>query len=110
MMQEIVSSNDVDQHGTPTGGTSSGLGINIRWQNGPLGRGPERKQPNGAFVEGVILAAIQRLEFFQRASGGKFACEENERAIEHLDIALGYLEKRTIRREAAGIEGTHAAQ
>ena len=46
-----------DKDGNPAGGVSSGRGFAISWQNGPLGRGVERREPNGAFVEDVIAAA-----------------------------------------------------
>ncbi len=88
----------------PAGGTTFGNGFAIAWQNGPLGRGPEREEPNGAFVEDVITAALDRIEFYQ---DGRFACEENARAIEHLKLALQALESRTRRREQQQVEGTH---
>lgn len=81
--------------------------IHIRWQDGPLGRGEDRQAPNGAFVETVIDAALQRLRFYEEAAGGQFQCEENAGAIEHLTEALRLLEQRTARREAADVEGTH---
>ena len=65
MMQEITVANVSDPDGNPTGGSVRGTGITIDWQDGPLGRNGDRKAPNGAFVEGVILAAIRRLEYFQ---------------------------------------------
>jgi len=37
-----------------------GNGIQIDWQNGPLGRDKNRQAANGAFVETVIAAALQR--------------------------------------------------
>lgn len=104
MKQKVNSQNVTDENGNPTGGTCSGVGISISWQNGPLGRGAERKDPNGAFVEGVIQAAIERLEFFQ---SGKFACETNARAISHLLLAMDALESRTRDREDRGVEGLH---
>lgn len=104
MMQEIQANNQVDDNGNPTGGTVSGKGIDIRWQNGPLGTGADRKEPNGAFVEGVIQAAIQRLEFFQNS---KFKCRENALAITKLEEALHWLNWRTTKRVALGVEGTH---
>ena len=55
-----------DAEGNPAGGRVEGTGLYISWQNGPLGRGEARKEPNGAFVETVIAAAIQRLEYYQR--------------------------------------------
>ena len=108
MRQELtVVENQVDEQGNPTGGRVSAAGIEINWQNGPLGRGDDRQAPNGAFVEGVIEAAVKRLGFFQAASDGRFACPENAEALEHLELALAALDKRTERREAAGTEGTH---
>lgn len=104
MRQELVEEYQSDATGMPTGGHTTGMGIDIRWQNGPLGRGAERKDPNGAFVEGVIQAAIGRLKYFQ---GSRFACEENATAITKLEGALYWLEARSDRRERAGVEGTH---
>ncbi len=108
MKQGLTTLNTVDQDQNPTGGHVIGTGITIVWQNGPLGRGAERQEPNGAFVEDVIAAAHQRLSFYQTASGGRFACPENQRAMAHLEAAMDELKARTERREAAGTEGTHA--
>ena len=107
MRQDFSARNNSDEDCNPTGGWVSGTGINIQWQDGPLGRGDERKRPNGAFVEDVIAAAKQRLEYFQKAAGGRFACEENEDAIQCLVDALVALDGRTARREREGVEGTH---
>lgn len=101
------SQNDVDESGNPTGGHVEGTGFVISWQNGPLGRGAERKEPNGAFVEDVIDAARQRIAFYQQASGGRFACRENAIAITKLEEALMWLDKRTADRERRDVEGTH---
>jgi hypothetical protein len=83
MKQEIVERHDKDENGNPAGGTTEGVGIFIEWQNGPLGRGADRREPNGAFVEGVI-------------------------ALTHLETALLWLQKRTADREEREVEGTHA--
>lgn len=104
MKQEICCMNFRDDNDNPTGGSVTGRGISILWQNGPLSLGGERLEPNGAFVEGVIQAARQRLIHYQDSA---FACDENERAIMHLGLALDALESRTRRRTEAGIEGTH---
>lgn len=110
MLQELISTNCVDANGKPAGGTSSGVGVDISWQDGPLGRGEDRKKPNGAFVEGVIGAALQRLEWYETACDGAFSCNENAMAISHLSQALEVLAIRTRRREEAGVEGTHAEE
>lgn len=94
----------MDENGNPTGGVTTGTGISISWQDGPLGNGKNRKEPNGAFIEGVIQSAIDRLKFFQ---GSKFSCRENEVSLTHLETALLWLQKRTLEREARGVEGTH---
>lgn len=107
MLQKIDAKNWLDEDGNPTGGEVLGVGIDINWQNGPLGRGPDRVKPNGAFVEGVIQAAIQRLQYFQEASNGKFKCRENAIAITHLETALAWLCYRHTLREQREVDGTH---
>lgn len=107
MLQKIEGTHHLDEKGNPAGGETHGRGIEIRWQNGPLGRGDDRKEPNGAFVEGVIAAAIDRIEHYQTASEGRFKCRENALAITKLEEALLWLQKRTMDREARQVEGTH---
>jgi len=104
MNQKIESLNHDDEAGNPAGGSVRGVGIIIDWQNGPLGRGDARQLPNGAFVEGVIAAAIQRIEYYQAS---KFKSRENAIALTHLETALLWLGKRTADREARAVEGTH---
>ncbi len=94
-----------DADGNPAGGCSFGPGLCISWQNGPLGRGEDRVEPNGAFVESVIATAATRLRFYQ---GSRFHCEENANALAHLEAALEALDSRARRRETQGVEGTHA--
>jgi hypothetical protein len=107
MKQQITETHEIDMIGNPAGGSTAGVGIAITWQNGPLGRGDDRRAPNGAFVEGILQAAIGRLQFYQTASGGKFACRENAIALTKLEEALMWLEKRTADREVRAVEGTH---
>lgn len=104
MNQHLTCTNNNDADGNPAGGSVSGVGISIEWQNGPLGRGPDRKEQNGAFVEGVIAAAVQRIQYYQAS---KFNCRENAIALTHLETALLWLNKRTADREARAVEGTH---
>lgn len=104
MQQEFEAANYLDDEGNPMGGHVESLGLSIGWQNGPLGRGEDRQEPNGAFVETVIAAAKQRLEFYQET---KFNCQENADAISFLQDALNVLSERTARREAEDVEGTH---
>ena len=104
MMQEISENHWNDEDGNPAGGHTSGTGFNIEWQNGPLGRGKDRKNPNGAFVEGVIQAAAGRLQFYQES---KFKCARNAAVLDHLKAALKLLNERTADREERRVEGTH---
>lgn len=103
MLQNFEAENRLED-GKPAGGSVKAMGLQIKWQNGPLGRGKDRKKPNGSFVETVISAALQRLEFYQDSG---FGCSENASAIHNLKSALGVLEFRTQQRESAGVEGTH---
>jgi hypothetical protein len=95
-----------DAHGNPSGGVSTGLGFTISWQNGPLGREGNRREPNGAFVEDLIQAVMGRLTYYQNS---RFACPENQEALEALQIAADALDRRTRDREARNVEGTHTA-
>ena len=104
MLAEFEKSNQVDGNGNPTGGTIAGTGLTISWQNGPLGSGDDRKEPNGAFVETVIAAAKSRLEFYQCSL---YACDYNSEAIKALELALWILNQRTVNRETRGVEGEH---
>jgi hypothetical protein len=93
-------------NGAPEGGHTFGPGFAIAWQRGPLGRGDDRQPQNGAFVEDVIKAAIDRIEHYQAS---KFKSDFNAIALNHLNAALASLKSRTIDREARGVEGTHEA-
>ena len=83
--------------------------MSVFWQNGPLADPAtgERKDPNGAFVETLVRIALDRMNFYQTASGQKFACRENALAITKLEEALHWMGHRTAAREARGVEGTH---
>lgn len=94
-----------DDAGNPSGGQSHGTGFVVNWQNGPLVENGVRKEPNGAFVETIIAAAIDRIEHYQES---RFRCEENALALEHLRLALEMLDSRTKNRKERGVEGTHA--
>lgn len=104
-MESPISSHQfTDTDGRPEGGQTFGRGFVIAWQRGPLGRGEGRVEPNGAFVEDVIAAAADRIDFY---NDNGFACDENHEAVDHLRAALDALQSRTARREAQDVEGTH---
>lgn len=104
MRQKIDNIWKQDPDGNPTGGVSSGQGISIAWQDGPLGNPPDLSKINGAFVEGVVQAAIDRLVFFQQS---KFKCRENALAITKLEEALHWMDHRTLDRKLRNVEGTY---
>lgn len=101
----IEALNELDEQGNPTGGRVVGVGLVVNWQNGVLGRPPQ--QQNGAFVDDLIEASIQRLRFYQDVLNKKFACRENALAITHLEEALHWLQARRVEREARGVQGLH---
>lgn len=100
----ITEEHRVDNRGRPAGGTTYGTGFTIDWQNGPLAVDGVRREPNGAFVEGIIEAAIGRIEFYQDS---QFHGIHNAVALGHLYAALEVLIERTRDRTDRGVEGTH---
>lgn len=58
---------------------------------------------NGVDNESLLAIVADRLRGFQ--SGG-FRNDFNERALEHIEKAIGELENRTADRKARGVEGT----
>ena len=104
MRQDFNGEQWVDGDGRPAGGVNCGTGFCISWQNGPLGLGADRKQPNGAFVETILAVVASRIEFYNSAG---FKCDENDEALSHIYAALEALKRRTARRVEAGVEGTH---
>lgn len=107
----IKCTNVTDPDGNPTGGTVNfRIGernpLRVQWQDGP--RNPDAEgnlaPSNGAFVEDVIYAALQRLEFFQNS---KYESSYNADAINHLNKALEALDGRRKDRANRGVEGQH---
>lgn len=103
---QIASRNYADDNGNPAGGYCSGVGMCIHWQDGPRGVfGGEPNPANGAFVEDAILAAVQRLEFFERS---QYAHPANAEAIRHCRAAIKALHDRAIERKSRGVLGVNA--
>lgn len=114
----LEADNKLDDSGNPTGGhvrlelNVSGderpefPAIYIRWQDRPrVEEGSDQLlAPNGAFVEDVLWAALQRLEFFNES---KFRCRENSIAITKIEEALFILKDRQLSRSERGVEGKH---
>lgn len=119
MRQQITSKHKVDENGLPAGGSTTGRGFRIDWQAGPI-QLPERLEDalltdeqctgvNGAFVEGLIQAVIDRINWYQTTSDGKFKCRENALAITKLEEALHWLDHRALARAERGVLSTHKA-
>lgn len=103
--QTFIAENLDDEQGRPAGGYVDGVGLRIDWQDGPLGKvgSIDRLEPNGAFVETVLEATLQRIQYYQT----RFPCRENALAITKIEEALHWLNHRTARRTQEGVEGTH---
>lgn len=71
----------------------------IHFQEGPI----KECGVNGVNNEDLINMVIRRLECFQESD---YKCRENALAITKLEEALLWLRKRTMGREARGVEGT----
>ena len=95
-----------DEDGNQHGGDIAGRGFSIDWQNGPLvdPETRERLEPNGAFMEDVLLAVKLRMVHL---NAGKFQCRENALAITKIEEAMHWMQHRTSERQNLGIEGTH---
>lgn len=104
MQDKYFSQHWSDANGNPAGGVSSGKGVCISWQNGPLAVDGTRREPNGAFVETVLAMVADRIEFYERS---RFASDYNKEALHFIRTAMKALNARTADREARGVEGTH---
>ncbi len=108
--QLVKSEFKTDEKGNPTGGWTvatisyeDGMAqdvISIKYQDGIVGDDGQ----SGAFVEDVLEAARQRLQFFQTS---KFRCRENAIALTHIETALAWLDFRTRGRTVQGVENTY---
>ena len=99
----ITSQNQTDEHGNPSGGTVKGVGLQVLSQNGAVGPAPGTR--NGAFVEDLIDATVQRLEFYQEHE--QWRCRENALAITKLEEANHWLIARRQDRLDRGVYGTY---
>ena len=72
----------------------------ILFQNGPIGDAGEKSLPQEVLL--AIVAA--RLRSFQ---SGPYACRENALALTKIEEAQHWLQSRTQKRMARGVEGTH---
>lgn len=116
----LQATNVLDTNGNPTGGevfleafkgAAAWPCLIVKWQDGPRGTGetnadgsPKLADPNGAFVEDVLWAALQRLEFFNES---KYRDRANSLAITHIEQALQALKDRQLERSHRNVEGKH---
>ena len=92
---KVYDAGSIDANGCP-----NNLLGKIDFQEGPI----KECGVNGVCNEDVIAMVILRLEHFNKS---EYSCRENALAITKLEEALLWLRKRTIGREARGVEGTH---
>ncbi len=97
-MNRITSIHETDKKECPAGGETTGPGLVVTWKSAP---GNHRKH-DGATVEDLIEAAVDRLHFYQRT---KFACNYNRSALTFLNNALQQLDRRTADRERRHVKG-----
>lgn len=100
----ITGHNNLDDDGNPAGGMVRGRGFEIVWQDGPLVINGLRHEPNGAFVEDVVTAVLERMRHYQST---RFGCRENALVITKLEEAIHWMQHRTAARTRRGVEGTH---
>ncbi len=107
MIQDLTTKIDKDEKtGVLTGGFTSGKGIQILWQDGPL-IDPVTEQPiepNGAFLQTILEACIRRLSAMQESP---MRSRENAVALTHMETAQLWLGKREAERAERGVLGTH---
>lgn len=72
----------------------------VLFQNGPI----KEVGVNGVTHEALLAILLDRMRAFQ---AGPYACDENAAAVRYLEAAQAVLKGRTLRRLAAGTEGTH---
>jgi hypothetical protein len=104
---EVIARNYTDDKGNPAGGYAHGPGMCIAWQDGPRGKTPDGLlgPATGAFVEDALVAARERLDFFQQS---QFADDDNAAAIRHINWAIDALDERAKKRAARGVLGQNA--
>jgi hypothetical protein len=101
--EPIHGDHELDEKGNPAGGVSVGVGFTIQWQDGPIGQYGR----NGAMLEEVLDAVIDRLRWLNEAADGKFRSRLNSLAITDLESAQNWLYRRTLERMDRDVEGTH---
>lgn len=76
--------------------------LSILFHNGPI---PEHGL-NGITVEALLAVCADRLRSFQ---AGPFPSRANEKALQHIEESMHWLQQRTIDRMRRGVEGQEKA-
>lgn len=102
----VTARNHFDENGNPAGGYAHGVGFCVSWQDGPRAKQPDGTlaPANGAFVEDLLVAATQRLAFFQSS---KFVHPANAEAIRLINTAIETLAERANERANRGVLGSN---
>jgi hypothetical protein len=74
----------------------------LDFQNGPISE--DGNGVNGITHEVLLSILADRLRGFQ---SGPYACKENACALTHIEEAMMWLQRRTLKRMQRGVEGTH---
>lgn len=82
-------------------GDTQGISALLAFQRGPV----KEAGANVLSEEALIAIIIDRLRGWQK---GPYSCRENACALTHFEEGLMWLHKRTLNREARGVEGTSA--
>lgn len=91
---------DAEKLGLPLPNTNAYAVQRITFQNGPV----KEAGYNGSSHEALLAILLDRMEGFQ---SGQFANAANAMALNKLEEARLWLNKRTMDRVARGVEGTH---
>lgn len=84
-------------------GEDGSLIIALGFQNG----NPSQVGQNGVTIEALLGICVHRLENIQQS---KFACDENQHALDFMSSAIAALKGRTQRRMNEGVEGTQTPE
>lgn len=84
----------------PSNDSNPYIGIDILFQNGPIGE----VGVNGITHEALLEIVADRLRSFQ---AGPYSCRENALALTKIEEAQHWLHHRTLKRMQRGVEGTH---
>ena len=98
--QAVYLENGYTDDGALHSGSAHGCGFSIVWQNGPTGGTKDGR--NGAFVEEVLAACVERLRAFQVT---RFEHTANAEATRLIGEAIDVLHDRQNDRVERGVYG-----